>query len=54
MAGQGFVQGFSDIMKLGKGDPIATLGIGAALFYGIYKMFKQFGFFGGIAGFLGL
>ena len=54
MAGQGVVQGFGDIMKLWKGDPIATLGIGAALFYGVYKMFKQFGFLGGIAGFLGL
>lgn len=54
LAGQGLTQGFGDLMKLGKGDPIATLGIGAALFYGVYKMFKQFGFFGGIAGFLGL
>ena len=54
MAGQGIVQGFGDIMKLWKGDPIATLGIGALLFYGVYKMFKQFGFLGGIAGFLGL
>lgn len=45
-ATSGLVTGIGDIMSLGKGDPIATLGIGAALIYGVYKAFQKGGFFG--------
>ncbi|MFO0763424.1 MAG: hypothetical protein U0518_00940 [Candidatus Gracilibacteria bacterium] len=59
LAGKGFTQGFSDIMRLGKGDPIAMLGIGGFLFYAIYKMFHlgaegKFSFLRGLTAVLGL
>jgi len=46
-----------DTIKLGGGDPIATVGIGAAMIFAVYKMFKKTGFLKGLgvlfgAGFL--
>ncbi len=48
-AGKWLLHGVSDLFSLGKWDPLATLGIWAALIYGIYKGFQKFGFLGWIA-----
>lgn len=48
---KGFWKWFNDLVSLGKWDPIATLAIGGALIYGIWRMFNvggEFGFFKGI------
>lgn len=51
---QWLVQGIGDILSLGKWDPIAQLGIGAALIYGVYKAFQKFWFLGGVATLFGV
>lgn len=53
-ASKGFVQGIGDVLSLGKWDPLATLGIGAALIYGAYKVFQKFGFLRGLGTLFGL
>jgi hypothetical protein len=57
VVGDGFkwlMSGIGDIMSLGKWDPIATVWIGAALAYGVYKTFQKFGFLWGIGTLFGL
>jgi hypothetical protein len=51
---KGLTSGIGDIMSLGKWDPLATLGIGAVLAYGVYKAFQKFGFLGGFGALFGV